>query len=45
MKKLAFIVIATATILSASAAYAGWYDAYGFYHPSCGWWYGYYYCG
>ncbi len=36
MKKLALIAIAAASMLSASTAFAGWYDAYGYYHPTCG---------
>lgn len=37
MKKLALIAaVAAAALVSTSAAYAGWYDAYGFYHPVCG---------
>jgi hypothetical protein len=37
MKKLALIAIAAASIFSTSAAYAGWYDSWGYYNPSCRW--------
>jgi len=36
MKKLAIAAISAASIFTASAAYAGWYDAFGYYHPTCG---------
>jgi hypothetical protein len=45
MKKFALIVLTTASILSASAAFAGYWTPYG-YIPTCGYTYwGYYFCG
>jgi hypothetical protein len=36
MKKLLVAALAGAALLVAgSSAFAGWYDAWGFYHPSC----------
>ncbi|MGH6846246.1 MAG: hypothetical protein ACREC0_02060 [Methylocella sp.] len=45
MKKLAVAVIAAASIIATSAAYAGWYDTWGYYHCTWGWYYGYFICG
>jgi hypothetical protein len=36
MKKLVIAALASAALLAAgSSAFAGWFDAWGFYHPSC----------
>jgi hypothetical protein len=42
MKKLIIAAFtATALLGTSAAAYAGWYDAYGYYHQTCGWVYTY----
>jgi hypothetical protein len=36
MKKLVIAALASAALLVAgSSAFAGWYDGWGYYHPSC----------
>ena len=37
MKKFVIAALTAASILASSSAFAGWYDGFGYYNPSCGW--------